>query len=123
MASVTTAVAVKAMLANTSLRMFSLLRGLRTHRRFFKPISSQATLWISLYLEASELHHLLPFLGFGLDLLAESLRRLDQRLAAQFDQALLHLGFGQDRVDLGIELCDDLLRRVLRRADPEQRAR
>src|SRR5258708_6544221 len=74
-------------------------------------------------LDIGAVDHLLPLLRFSGDIGAELLRSLDQRLAAEFDQTLLHVRFGQDRVDLGVELGDDFLRRVLRRPHTEQRAR
>jgi hypothetical protein len=51
---------------------------------------------------AGELDHLLPFLGLGRDQRAEGVRRADQRFAAEFDQALLDIWFGQHRVDLAV---------------------
>src|SRR6478735_823787 len=55
-------------------------------------------------LDIGAVDHLLPLLGFGSDIGAELFRRLDQRGAAEFDQALFHVRLGQDGVDLGIEL-------------------
>src|SRR5437870_7213410 len=77
----------------------------------------------SLDLEAGAFDHLLPFLGLGDDVLAELLGRLDQRLAAKLDQLGLDPGLGKDLIHRGIELGDNFLRRVLRRAHAEQRAR
>src|SRR5215510_3941430 len=70
----------------------------------------------SLNLEACALDHLLPLLGLGDNILAELLRRLDQRCTAELDQAGLDRGLGEDRIHFGVELGDDLLRRVLWRA-------
>src|SRR4051794_32310827 len=60
-------------------------------------------------LQAGELDDLLPLLGLGLDLLAERLRRLHPRLAAEFNQSLGHVGLLHERIDLIVELGDDLL--------------
>src|SRR3954466_14474120 len=85
--------------------------------------SQSLDLEASLDFETCALDHLLPLLGLGDDVLAELLRRLDQRLAAELNQLGLDRGLGEDLVDRGIELGDDFLRRVLRRAHAEQRAR
>src|SRR4051812_3565908 len=55
-------------------------------------------------LQAGELDDLLPFLGLGLDLLAERLGRLRPRLAAELDQGLGHVRLLYQRVDLAVEL-------------------
>ena len=66
-----------------------------------------------------EMHHLLPLGGLGGDHLAEVLGRAGDRLAAELGQALAHLRVGQRAVDLGVDLVDELARRVLRHADAE----
>src|SRR5262245_36701623 len=85
------------------------------------------TLWnirtlkrFSLRLDASELDHLAPLLGFIGDELAELGRRSRQRRAAEVSETGAHLGIGERRVDLLVELIDDLGRRVSGCTDPIQ---
>src|SRR5215813_7026958 len=75
---------------------------------------------VSLRLDASELYHLAPLLGFVYDQFAELGRRSRQRRAAEVGEARPHLGVGERRVDLFVELVHDLNRRVSRRTDPIQ---
>src|SRR6516162_2437198 len=73
----------------------------------------------SICLDACELHHLAPFLGFVGDELCEVGGRARQRLA-EVSQTDLHLGVGEGRVDLLVELLDDLGWRVPRRPEAER---
>src|SRR5262245_46977354 len=50
--------------------------------------------------QAGEFHDFPPLVGLGLDRVAKCVRRLDQRLAAEFDQALSHVRLRQDCIDL-----------------------
>src|SRR5262245_4883782 len=85
--------------------------------------SPNGTLWnvrafsASVRLDAGELDHLGPFLGFVGDKLAELGRRSRQRRAAEISETGLHLRVVQSRVDLLVELIDDLGRRGLRYAE------
>src|SRR5215831_12944177 len=78
---------------------------------------------VSLRLDAGELDHLAPLLGFVCDHLGELSRRSRQRLAAEVSETGLHLGVVESRVDLLVELVDDLGRRGPRCADAEPTAR
>src|SRR5262249_17552302 len=71
----------------------------------------------SLRLDAGELNYLGPFLGFFGDQLAELGRRSRQRRAAEVSETSLHLRVVESRVDLLVELVDDLGRRGLRYAE------
>src|SRR5262245_50321708 len=75
---------------------------------------------VSLRLDASELDHLAPLLGLVDDQLAELGRRSRQQGAAEVGEARPHLGVGERRVDLLVELVHDLGRRVSGRTDPIQ---
>src|SRR5258708_14747852 len=77
----------------------------------------------SLRLDASELHHLGPFLGFVGDELAKVGGRERERVATQVGKPRLDLGIGEASVDLLVELVDDLGRRGPRCADGEPTAR
>src|SRR5262249_16837347 len=77
---------------------------------------------VSLRLDARELHHLAPLLGFVSDDLCEVGARARQRLA-EVSQTDLHLGVGEGRVDLLVELLDDLGWRVPGNADAIPRCR
>src|SRR5262249_42377434 len=79
------------------------------------PISSAET--SSLRLDVGGPDHLAPFLGFFGDQLAELGRRSRQRRAAEVSETGLHLRVVESRVDLLIELVDDLGRRGLRYAE------
>ena len=61
--------------------------------------------------------HLAPFLGFLGDQVAELDRRSRQRRSAEVSETGLHLGVVESRVDLLVELVDDLGRRGLRCAE------
>jgi hypothetical protein len=67
--------------------------------------------WVRVLI-ASELNHLGPFFGFVGDQLAELSRRSRERHAAEVSETGVHLGVGKSRVDLLVELVDDLGRRV-----------
>src|SRR5947209_20618502 len=71
----------------------------------------------SIRFDARELDHLAPLLGFLSDELAEVGRRARKCGGAPLGKPRLHLGIGKGRVDLRVELVDDLGRRVARRAD------
>src|SRR5262245_22326607 len=73
---------------------------------------------VSLRLDAGELDHLAPLLGLVDNQLAELGRRSRQRRAAEVGEARPHLGVGERRVDLLVELVHDLGWRVSRRTDP-----
>src|SRR5215467_136205 len=79
------------------------------------PISSAET--SSLRFDVGGPDHLAPFLGFFGDQLAELGRRSRQRRAAEVSETGLHLRVVESRVDLLIELVDDLGRRGLRYAE------
>src|SRR5262249_9966450 len=79
------------------------------------PISSAET--SSLRLDVGGPDHLAPVLGFFGDQLAELGRRSRQRRAAEVSETGLHLRVVESRVDLLIELVDDLGRRGLRYAE------
>src|SRR5262249_53001921 len=71
----------------------------------------------SICLDACELHHLAPLLGFLGDQLAEVCGRDDKRRASKVGKPRLDLGIGEARVDLLVELVDDLHWRVFGYAD------
>src|SRR5262249_50489905 len=71
----------------------------------------------SICFDARELHHLAPLFGLFGDELAEIGRRAWKGGGAQLGKPRLHLGIGKGRVDLRVELVDDLGWRVARRAD------
>ena len=71
----------------------------------------------SIRLDAGELDHLGPLFGFFRDELAEVGGRAGKRRAAQVGKPRLDLRIGEARVDLPVELVDDLGWRVPGRAD------
>src|SRR5499433_3737860 len=85
--------------------------------------SRNGTLWnirafpASVRLDACELHHLAPLLGFLGDQLAEVSGRTRKHRAAEVSEPRFHVGIGEASVDLLAELVDDLGRRGLRCAD------
>src|SRR2546430_15302265 len=84
---------------------------------------ASGTFGASFYLGyAGALDHFFPLFRFRDDHGAERLGRTDQRLAAGFGQTRLDPRVGQDRVDLLVELFDDLLRRDLPPAHPQHHA-
>src|SRR5262249_14397201 len=76
----------------------------------------------SVHLDVEGAYHLAPFLGFVSDELCEVGGRARQRLA-EVSQTDLHLGVGEGRVDLLVELVDDFGRRGLRCAEAKPEAR
>src|SRR5215510_12134992 len=72
----------------------------------------------SLRLDAGELDHLAPLLGFVGDQLSELSRRSRQRHAAEVSETGVHLRVVESRVDLLVECVDDLGGRVPGCADP-----
>src|SRR5262245_20712263 len=77
----------------------------------------------SICLDACEVHHLAPLLGFVGDELAKVGGREREHVATQVGKARLDLGIGKTSVDLLVELLDDLGRRGLRCADAVPGAR
>src|SRR5262245_37394276 len=77
----------------------------------------------SLRLDVEGPDHVAPLLGFVSDQLSELSRRSRQHHAAEVSETGLHLRVVESRVDLLVELVDDLGRRVLGRADAEPGAR
>src|SRR5262245_37204146 len=71
----------------------------------------------SFRLDIGGLYYLAPFLGFVGDQLAELGRRSRQRRAAEVGETGLHLRVVESRVDLLVELVDDLGRRGPRYAE------
>src|SRR5262249_20686156 len=71
----------------------------------------------SVGLDIGRADHLAPSLGFFGDQLAELDRRSRQRRSAEVSETGLHLGVVESRVDLFVELVDDLGRRGLRYAE------
>ena len=65
----------------------------------------------------TDLITLCPLLGFLGDELAKVCGRDDKRRAPKVGKPCLHLGIGEARVDLLVELVDDVRRRVLGYAD------
>src|SRR5438876_4975076 len=77
----------------------------------------------SLGLDTRELDYLGPLLGFIGDQPAKIRRRSRQRRAAKVSDPGLHLRVVESRIDLLVELVDDLGRRGLRCAEAEPGAR
>src|SRR5262249_16394454 len=77
----------------------------------------------SLRLDAAEFDHLGPLLGFVGDQLCEVSGRARKRRAAELSETDLHLRIVESRVDLLVELVDDLGRGGLRCADAEPETR
>src|SRR5262249_24618088 len=92
-------------------------------------ISPNRTLWnihrqsASLVLDVGCFDHLAPLLGLGGNELCKVAGRARKSSATEFGQPRLDLGIGKAGVDLGVELVDDLSRRVPGRADPIPLAR
>src|SRR5262249_31469054 len=90
--------------------------------------SHNGTLWnidsgsASVHFDVEGADHLAPLLGFFSDELCEVGGRARQRLA-EVSQTDLHLGVGEGRVDLLVELLDDLGWRVPGNADAIPRRR
>src|SRR5262249_31309226 len=91
--------------------------------------SRNETLWKvslrvrSVRLDAGELDHLAPLLRFVGYELSKVGRRAWKRGGAQVGKPHLHLGIGKARIDLVVELVNNLGRRVFRRADAGPEAR
>src|SRR5262249_14032509 len=71
----------------------------------------------SVWLNARELDHLAPLLDVISDEVAEVGGRASKRRATQISELCLDLGISERRVDLLVELLDNLNGRVSRRAD------
>src|SRR5262245_53056795 len=71
----------------------------------------------SVRLDVEGSDHLAPLFGFGGNELCKVAGRDDKRRASKVGKPCLHLGIGEARVDLLVELVDDLGRRGLRCAD------
>src|SRR5262249_18418423 len=69
----------------------------------------------SLRLDAGELHHFGPLLGFAGEETAEVGGRAGQHRSTHVGQSRLRLGVGEDCINLHVEPPDDLRRRVPRR--------
>src|SRR5262249_17276828 len=78
---------------------------------------------VSVGLDVGGPDHLAAFVGFFGDQLAELGRRSRQRRAAEVSETGLHLRIGESRVDLFVELVDDLGRRGPRCAEAGPTAR
>jgi len=72
---------------------------------------------VSLRLDAGELGDLTPLPRFISNELSEIRRRARKHRAAEFGQLRLHLGIGEGRINLPVELIGDFGRRVLGHAD------
>src|SRR5215470_10700530 len=77
----------------------------------------------SVWLDARELHDLGPLQGVFGDELAEIGNRSPQPRKAKVGKPRFHLVIGKSRVDLAVELVDDLGRRVLGRGKAQPGAR
>ena len=77
----------------------------------------------SFRLDARELDHLGPLLGFVDDELVEVAGRAWKHSAAKVGKARVQLGVGKPYIDLAVKLLDNFDGRVLRRADPNPAAR
>src|SRR5712692_10327717 len=75
------------------------------------------------WLGTGELDHLGPLLCFVRNELAEVGRGKGKHRAAQLGEPRLQLRVDESRIDLLVELVNDLRGRVLRSADPVPRAR
>src|ERR1043165_8416333 len=67
--------------------------------------------------DAGRLDHRTPFLGLGLDVSAERLRRRAADEQAEILEPALHRRVGDCRVHVGVDLRDDLSRRLRRHED------
>src|SRR5262245_30665744 len=77
----------------------------------------------SLGLDACELHHLAPLLGFLSDQLAEVSGRARKHRAAEISEPHFHVGVVKARVSFRVELVNNLRRCVFGRADARPPAR
>src|SRR6516164_6006544 len=69
------------------------------------------------YLDAGKLDHLRPFGGLVCDVLAETVRRHGHRFATELGDPCLQLRVGKSRVNLFVELHDNIGGRAAGRAD------
>src|SRR5215471_2027487 len=76
----------------------------------------------SLRLDVGRPDHLAPFFCLLDDNLVEFSRRARKRRCAQVSEPRRDLGVGEPRIDLFVELVDDLDGRVPRSSDPNPRA-
>src|SRR5262244_1826391 len=110
-------------LTHRSKKLVSHVVGGRTPREF-----AERALWnidsgsASVHFDVEGADHLAPLLGFVSDELCEVGGRARQRLT-EVSQTDLHLGVGEGRVDLLVELLDDLGWRVPGNADAIPRCR
>ena len=63
--------------------------------------------------------HLAPLLGFVGDELSKISRRTRKHRTGEVSKPRLHLGVGEARIDLMVELLDNLDRRILGRSETE----
>jgi len=101
--------------ANWQLRSFAAVR--------LTAVMEYPHLPASVRFDAGELDHLAPLLGFLGDELAGVGGQEREHVATQVGKARLDLGIGEARIDLLVELLNNLGRRVLGRADAEPLAR
>src|SRR5215472_11389861 len=99
-------------LAAHSITPSAAIRGTKRYGKSFRSSAETS----SLRLDVGGPDHLAPFHGFRGDQLAELSRRSRQRRAAEVSETGLHLRVVESRVDLLVELVDDLGRRGLRYA-------
>src|SRR5262245_39871458 len=100
-------------LAAHSITPSAAIRGTKRYGKSFRSSAETS----SLRLDVGGPDHLAPFLGFRGDQLAELSRRSRQRRAGEVSETGLHLRVVESRVDLLVELVDDLGRRGLRCAE------
>src|SRR6516164_9684825 len=77
----------------------------------------------SVRLGTGEFDHLPPFFGFVGNELSEVGGRAGKQRGAEIGEPHLRLGIGEDRIDLLVELVDDVVRCPLRHADAVPSAR
>ena len=77
----------------------------------------------SFRLDARELYHFGPLLGFGSNVLAKIRGWATERCGTEVGKPRLHPGIGQGLVDCPVEGFDNLCRRALRRAEAAPEAR
>src|SRR5262249_12630174 len=100
-------------LAAHSITPSAAIRGTKRYGKSFR-FSAETS---SLRLDVGGPDHLAPFLGFLGDELAKVCGRDDKRRHTQNGEPRFYLGIGEARVDLLVELVDDVRRRVLGYAD------
>src|SRR5262245_32135150 len=77
----------------------------------------------SIRLSPRELDHLGPLLGFLSDQPAEVSGRTRKHRATEVSEPRFHVGIGESRINLIVELIDDFDGRVFWRADPNPAGR